>query len=118
MLCPCKINDIIPNLLIPTCIGRVCIVTKQTPPPKTGTWQVLVIDRGPKMETLPHPRDFMRPKWQDRVSSRDLKSAVCKMKCSALRFYATLSAKRSHIYMVGSGCGCLSVKQSFHQLCS
>ena len=37
------------------------------------------------------------------------------MKCSALRFYATLSAKRLHIYMVGSGCGCLSVKQSFHQ---
>ena len=71
----------------------------------------MVIDRGPKMETLPHPRDFMGPKWQDRVWSGDIKSGVCKMKCSALRFYATLSAKRSHIYMVGSGCGCLSVKQ-------
>ena len=33
------------------------------------------------------------------------------MKCSALRFYATLSAKRSHVYMVVSGGGCLSVKQ-------
>ena len=44
------------------------------------------------METLPHPRDFMRPKWQDRVWSGDIKSGVCKMKCSALRFYATLSA--------------------------
>ena len=54
------------------------------------------------METLPHPWDFMGPKWQDRVWSGDLKSGVCKMKCSALRFYATLSAKRSHIYMVGS----------------
>ena len=52
------------------------------------------------METLPHPRDFMGPKWQDRVWSGDIKSGVCKMKCSALRFYATLSAKRSHIYMV------------------
>ena len=76
------------------------------------------LDGGPKMETLPHPRDFMGPKWQDRVWSGDIKSGVCKMKCSALRFYATLSAKRSHIYMVGSGCGCLSVKQSFHQLYS
>ena len=58
------------------------------------------IDRGPKMETLPHPRDFMGPKWQDRVWSGDIKSGVCKMKCSALRFYATLSANRSHVYMV------------------
>ena len=56
-----------------------------------------LIDRGPKMETLPHPRDFMGPKWQDRVWSGDIKSGVCKMKCSALRFYATLSAKRSYI---------------------
>ena len=78
----------------------------------------LLLDRGPKMETLPHPRDFMGPKWQDRVWSGDIKSGVCKMKCSALRFYATLSAKRSHMYMVGSDCGCLSVKQSFHQLYS
>ena len=52
------------------------------------------IDRGPKMETLPYPRDFMRPKWLDRVWSGDIKSGVCKMKCSALRIYATLSAKR------------------------
>ena len=73
-----------------------------------------LLDRGPIMETLPHPRDFMGPKWQDSVWSGDIKSGVCKMKCSALRFYATLSVKRSHIYMVGSGCGCLSVKQSFH----
>ena len=51
------------------------------------------IDRGPKMETLPNPRDFMGPKWQDRVWSGDIKSGVCKMKCSALRFYATLSAE-------------------------
>ena len=80
--------------------------------------QASCIDRGPKMETLPNPRDFMGPKWQDRVWSGDIKSGVCKMKCSALRFYATLSAKRSHIYTVGSGCGCLSVKQSFHQLYS
>ena len=58
------------------------------------------LDRGPKMETLPHPRDFMGPKWQDRVWSGDIKSGVCKKKCSALRFYATLSAKRSHIYLV------------------
>ena len=63
------------------------------------------------METLPHPRDFMGPKWQDRVWSGHIKSGVCKMKCSALRIYATLSAKRIHIYMVGSGCGCSSVKQ-------
>ena len=42
----------------------------------------LHIDRGPKMETLPHPRDFMGPKWQDRVWSGDIKSGVCKMKCS------------------------------------
>ena len=80
--------------------------------------QLTDADLGPKMETLPHPRDFMGSKWQDRVRSGDIKSGVCKMKCSALRFYATLSAKRSHIYMVGSGCGCLSVKQSFHQLYS
>ena len=58
------------------------------------------------METLPHPRDFMGPKWKDRAWSGDIKSGVCKMKCSALRFYATL---RSHIYIVGSGCGCFSV---------
>ena len=76
------------------------------------------IDRGPKMATLPHPRDFMGLKWQDRVWSGYIKSGVCKMKCSALRFYATVSAKRSHIYMVGSRCGCLSVKPSFHQLYS
>ena len=50
------------------------------------------------METLPHPRDFMGPRWQDRVWSGDIKSGVCKMKCSALRFYATLGAKRSHLY--------------------
>ena len=49
----------------------------------------ILLDRGPKMETLPHPRDFMGPKWQDRVWSGDIKSGVCKMKCSALRFYAT-----------------------------
>ena len=67
-----------------------------------------VVDRGPKMETVPHPRDFMGPKWQDRVWSGDIKSGVCKIKCSVLRLYATISAKRSHISMVGSGCGCLS----------
>ena len=66
----------------------------------------------------PHPRDFMGPKWQGKLWSGNIKSGVCKMKCSPLRFYATLSANRSHIYMVGSGCGCLSVKQSFHQLYS
>ena len=46
---------------------------------------------GQKWKPSPHPRDFMGPKWQDRVWSGDIKSGVCKMKCSALRFYATLS---------------------------
>ena len=36
------------------------------------------------METLPHPRDFMGPKWQDRVWSGDMKSGVCKMKCDVM----------------------------------
>ena len=35
---------------------------------------VLTLDHGPKMETLPHPRDFMGPTWQDRVWSGDIKS--------------------------------------------
>ena len=42
--------------------------------------RVRELDRGQKMETLPHPRDFMGPKWQDRVWSGDIKSGVCKMK--------------------------------------
>ena len=46
------------------------------------------------METLPHPRDFMGPKWQDRVWSGDIKSGVCKMKCSALRFYASFKCEK------------------------